>query len=141
MIDPRRLVLAAATAPLLAPVAVAIFVIATGERNLSAVLLEVLAALFTAYVGTLAVGVPAMWSLWRVRALNLVSINLAGMFGGVIVFYGFLQLLGYMLQSSGAFGIVQLIWGAALGLLVSMAFSAIAGLTWRSSGRPQAGAA
>lgn len=95
----------------------------------------------SAYVGMLVVSVPAIWSLWRVRALRLVSINVAGVFGGVIVFYGFLQILSHMLQSSGPFGMVQFAWEATLGLMVSVAFGVLAGTTWRPSGRPREGPA
>ena len=136
----RRLIMATVFAPLIVPaifVAIQLF----ASDNHAAIQLVVFFSTATAYAGTLVIGLPAVYALRRAQMLNLLSLALAGAAGGVIMFVVFLRFLGFLLESSAPFDLLQALWGGALGLLVSLTFGALAGITWRSSGRPNTGAA
>jgi len=138
--DDRRLILATVFAPLIVPAVFLAFQLLSAD-NRSAIFLVAFFSTATAYVGTLVIGLPVVYGLRRARMLNLLSLALAGAAGGVIMFFVFSLFLGFVLESSAPFDLLQALWGGTLGLLVSLAFGALAGITWRSSGRPDAGAA
>ena len=93
------------------------------------------------YLGSFALGLPLVHVLRRVGWLSLTSLTLSGALAGALVFYVFFQLLGVVLASSAPFGTLQILWGVSLGFSVALVFGVIAGITWRSSGRPKADAA
>ena len=135
----RRLVAAAAIAPLTVPavfMAIQVFV----ADNRSAMLLVGAFSTVSAYAGTLLIGLPMVCALRRVQLLSVFSVAGVGAIGGVVVLLAFLHLLGFLLKSSAPFEPIQALWGGVLGLLVSLAFCALAGITWRSNGRPNSGA-
>jgi hypothetical protein len=94
----------------------------------------------TGYVGLFAIGLPIMRALRRAGRLNLLSLTLCAVPAGVLAFYLFLRILGFLLESSAPFELRHAIWGASLGAFVALVFGVIAGLTLRSSGPPSAAA-
>lgn len=68
--------------------------ITRGAENSWATMLAVFLALAAAYLGMLAVGLPAIWLLRRAKALTVMSVTLTGALGGVVVFYASLAVLG-----------------------------------------------
>ena len=140
MDDRRRLVMATVFAPLIVPAVFVAFQLFAAD-NYAAMFLVAFFSTATAYVGTFVIGLPVFYGLRRARMLNLLSLSLAGVAGGVIMFFVFSLFLGFLLESSAPFEFLQALWGGALGLLVSLAFGAFAGITWRSSERPKTGVA
>lgn len=92
-------------------------------------------ALFIGYLGFFMVGFPLIYILRRNGFLSLPMLMLSGLVLGVLVFYLFWLLLGFLLGSSVPYELSAILWGAALGLCVALSFGLIAGITWRSSGR------
>lgn len=136
----RRLVMATVFAPLIVPAVLAATQLVEADNHTAISLVAVFSTVI-AYVGTLVIGLPVVYGLRRARMLNLLSLALAGAAAGMIIFFVFSLFFGFLLNSSAPFEFLQALWGGALGLLVSLAFGALAGITWRSSGRPKTGAA
>jgi hypothetical protein len=86
------------------------------------------------YFGLFIIGFPAIKFLRYFGILNLPLLILFRALGGIVAFCSFILVLGVMLQSSGSFGIMQIIWGAIFGGVVSLCFGLVAGITLRSSG-------
>ena len=134
MDDRRRFAVATAIAPLTVP---ARFLIAQlfAADNRTAIWFVGVFSTATAYLGTLLVGVPVVFLLRRTRLLNVYSLGLAGSIGGILVFLVFSKFLGFFLSSFAPFRPLHVWWGLTLGLIVSLVFCALAGISWRSSGR------
>ena len=98
-------------------------------------------SVLAAYVCLIVAGLPIVHVLRRIGHLNLVSLSLLGVLAGILVFYGFGQLLVILFQAKASFGLAEVLWGAWLGFSVALVFGLIAGLTFRSTGRLAGGAA
>lgn len=133
MVSRTRIVIASALAPLVVPTLFLVFHWAVNPH--AGVALVLLFSTAAAYVGLLVLGLPAAYGLYRIHLLNVWYLALAGMFGGVVVMFAFLQVFGRFLQPSEPFGFLGAVWGATLGLLVALVFCALVGITRRSSGR------
>lgn len=88
----------------------------------------VMSALF-GYLGLVAIALPAVYVLRRRGRLTLAYLALAGVLGGVLIFFVFGLVLTMLLGSTASFGWVNAAWGAALGLCVALAYGLIAGIT------------
>ena len=94
-------------------------------------LLVLMFSLPTSYLSCLFLGYPFVEFLRERESLNLVSVVVGGSLLGAVVFYfvgghGFSALLGSSM--SGDAHVRALISGAALGIMVALPFSLIAGL-------------
>lgn len=91
-----------------------------------------------AYLATLLIGYPFTCLLKKVNRLNLKFLVSGGALMGAVVFYIFSLFLGLLLTSSAGMGfsMYEALFGAVLGLLVSLSFGLVAGMPWRSSGTP-----
>lgn len=132
-----RFIAAAALAPWAAPVVVVIVsVVAAGEwpyqREFPGI---VFYSVLAAYVGLFAAGLPIVYALRRTGHLSVPVLGVAGAVAGVLILYLAMVLLGLLLNSSASFGKLQLMWGAALGFGVAIAFGLISGITmrWRAT--------
>ena len=92
------------------------------------------------YLGFGVFGIPIVYWLNKNNKLNLISISLAGAATGSIVFSLFSVLLGLALNSTTSINLGIILWGAALGLSVSLIYGGISGITIRSKSTPQSGA-
>ncbi len=114
----------------LVPVVFVLFLIQTSE-NFQWNSFIVLFALFGSYLGTLVFGMPIVFLLRGLKLLNLPVLVLSGTVMGVLVFYIFMQLLSFLLESASSFTVGILIWGAVFGFTVSITFGLISGITRR----------
>lgn len=135
-LDRRRTSLAAAVAPAVLPLLVGGLELANGV-GFSWGFLTVGLVAGSSYAGMFFIGLPAILILRHFGQLNLVTLALVGICGGILTFFCSLTILGLLLGSSAAFGTVQVLWGATLGLAVALSFGAIAGITIRSTGPVQ----
>ncbi|WP_227818274.1 hypothetical protein [Nitrogeniibacter aestuarii] len=142
MPDPNnpRLVLATLVAPLAVPVALVVVpVISCACWPFYYDLPWILGfAVPVSYLATLLVGLPLTRLLKKKNRLNLQFLVAGGTLMGTMVFYIFSVFLGLLLTSSPVleFSTYAALFGAVLGLLVSLTFGLVAGITWRSSGTP-----
>ena len=80
------------------------------------------------YIGLLLGGYPIVLALRRLQWLNLVALTIAGAAAGVIVFQISLFVLAALLQSSGGYSVLSVMYGALTGASVACCFGLIAGL-------------
>lgn len=92
-------------------------------------------SLITSHLAFFAFGVPIVLLLKRKGALSMASLSLAGALAGVLAFSCFLCIFGLLLESKAGIGVIQIIWGATVGLAVAVVFSLISGITSLGSGR------
>lgn len=96
-------------------------------------ILAVALALLTSYLGLIVIGFPLIYLLKRIGWLNLPALAITGALAGIGVFALFLEGLGAMLESSAPINIIQILWGAGLGLSAALSFGLISGITNRPS--------
>lgn len=131
-----RFKLAAAIAPLVpAFLVVAVPMILThGQAYGNALPLAIFFSVVTSYLGLLAV-LPLLILLKRNGRLTFVSLAVAGIAGGMVLFAGFLYVFALMLgtQAYYDYDLRDAIWGALLGSAVAIPFGLIAGITSQPS--------
>jgi hypothetical protein len=139
-----RLALACALAPLSAPVAMILVGIVVARalptyRELGVTLWTILP---TAYIGTLLVGLPIVYSLSRRQRVSWLTLAVAGAAVGPICFLAFLVviagLFGYGLHVPRApeeanSVLFEVLYSVFLGLVVAVTFAAIIGAPRRRS--------
>jgi hypothetical protein len=89
----------------------------------------ILAALIVSYLSAAAFGLPTLALLKRIRLRNVLMLTLAAAIWGVVVWYGCLAVLSWLLGSNvSAPKPTNALWGAGFGALVGLPFGLIAGL-------------
>lgn len=126
-----RFTVAAVTSPLV-PAGIALAPMLQAESS-QYNMLAVALALLTSYLGVIVIGLPLVHLLKRIGWLNLPALAITGALAGIGVFALFLQGLGAMLESSAPLNLIQILWGAGLGLSAALSFGLIAGITNRPS--------
>ena len=121
-----RLFLAAILAPLSIPTVLIVLIIFGGPafQGIWGVFAIGISIVFS-YVGTWVLGIPIFYWLQRRGWLSTSTLVLCGSLIGAVVWFLFLQLLGWMLESSGSYSLDNVMWGAALGAFVAAIFGLI----------------
>lgn len=129
----KRIVLAFLIAPLVPSI---YFLMMMEFASKSVIVMMLIYSILFSYVPSLLFGIPFISWLQKKHCLSLVNVVIFGAVAGMIVFYVFRFVFAAMLDSSVSLvpGFSDLIWGALLGVFVSLPFSLIAGIPF-STGR------
>ncbi len=92
------------------------------------------------YFSLAIIGIPIVYWLTKMGKVNFINLSLSGAIAGAVVFSLFSIILGASLDSTTSLNLGSIIWGAALGLSVALTYSAISGITSRSTTTPKSGA-
>jgi hypothetical protein len=98
--------------------------------------LAVIFSLATSYLGFFLFGLPMLSLLRRSGYLNFGTLLAAGAVAGMVAFAAFLFVFGLLLGTPGSYGLLELGWGVALGLVVAILFGFVAGITRGSTSPP-----
>jgi hypothetical protein len=80
------------------------------------------------YFGMFILGFPAIFALKKYGSYSLGWIVLIGMFGGVVIWFIFLELFSRYLGNDEGLSYISVFFGAIMGALVSFIYSLIAGV-------------
>ena len=125
----KRLIIAAAVAPLALLIGYVVIDIATSQ-SLSltwSLLIGGYVAGF-GYMGMIVLGLPIFFVLQRANLLNLFSLLATGAIAGILVIFIAGETLGRLLGYSAPFDLISIAWGILSGLIVAFSFSLIAGV-------------
>lgn len=90
------------------------------------------------YLGLLLAGIPILMALRRLQQLNLIALTIAGAIAGVVVFQFSLFVLALLLESTGGYDLLTVVYGALAGASVACCFGLIAGVENLRSGTTDA---
>ena len=130
-----RLVLAAALAPLAAPVGLYLQGVIQTESFYFPIFSVVgLSGLVVSYLGLLLIGLPCFLVIKKLGLLNLPLLGLVGILAGVIVYFVFISLLfSSPSQALSSFDISSFLLGGLLGFSVALIFGVMAGVSLRGN--------
>ena len=121
-------------APLVIPFVVFVFG-ASGAFGAQGVisLVAIFSSVIFSYSGMFILGLPAVYFLKRFGRFNLGWVLVAGVVGGAVVWFVFLELFSRSLESESGVSYLSIVSGAIMGSLVALTYGLIAGV--RTSGR------
>lgn len=127
----KRLRAAFIIAPLVPTLYFAYMIYFAGSDNSGSTLksMVILFTLILSYLACLVIGRGAIRFLNRRNMLTLPFVVLVGCCGGILVWYFFGYLIGFILSSERSLipSIVDILWGAVLGVSIALPFAIIAG--------------